>query len=114
MLQRKAPNQVLFYFYPFLVIFNLLFLEMAWDPTPRVKFTVPFPDVKTDIYLDSVLPRVVEMAEGASERQTKVAACELLHSIVLFIVGTSAHHARRDSSEVHNTTTHHHNNSLFI
>lgn len=73
---------------------------MAWDPTPRVKFTVPFPDIKTDIYLDSVLPRVVEMAEGASERQTKVAACELLHSIVLFTIGTGAHHARRDASEV--------------
>ena len=71
---------------------------MAWDPTPRVKFTVPFPDLKADIYLDSVLSRVVELAEGASERQTKVAACELLHSIVLFIIGTSAH-SRRDSAE---------------
>jgi DNA-dependent protein kinase catalytic subunit len=27
---------------------------------------------------------------GANDRQTKVAACELLHSIVLFMVGTNA------------------------
>ena len=45
----------------YVIIFSLSnnYQEMAWDPTPRVKFTVPFPDIKTDIYLDSVLPRVV-------------------------------------------------------
>jgi len=33
---------------------------------------------------------VVELAETARERQTKVAACELLHSLVLYMVGSSA------------------------
>lgn len=41
----------------------------------------------------------VELAEGASERQTKVAACELLHAVVLFMVGTNAHSPRRDNSD---------------
>jgi DNA-dependent protein kinase catalytic subunit len=70
--------------------------EMAWDTVPRVKFAVPFHDMKSEIYLDALLPRIVELAENASERQTKVAACELLHAVVLYMVGTNAHSSRRD------------------
>ena len=36
------------------------------------------------------LPRVVELATTSSERQTKVAACELLHSLVLLTLGRGA------------------------
>ena len=39
---------------------------------------------------DAFLPRVVELATTSSERQTKVAACELLHSLVLLTLGRSA------------------------
>jgi DNA-dependent protein kinase catalytic subunit len=71
---------------------------MAWDTVPRVKFSVPFHDIKPEIFLDPILPRVVELAQTATERQTKLAACELLHSIVLFMVGSNAHSPRRDDS----------------
>jgi hypothetical protein len=39
--------------------------------------------------LDGLLPRVVTLARSASDRQIKVAACELLHAIVLYILGYS-------------------------
>ena len=39
---------------------------------------------------DPFLPRVVELATTSSERQTKVAACELLHSLVLYTLGRSS------------------------
>ena len=39
---------------------------------------------------DAFLPRVVELATTSSERQTKVAACELLHSLVLLTLGRGA------------------------
>lgn len=32
----------------------------------------------------------MELAVTSSDRQTKVAACELLHSLVLFMIGRSA------------------------
>jgi len=85
--------------------------SMAWDTSKRIKFEVPFRDVKPLIYLgiclsavfnlcyaysqlikyidsqqktsDDMLPRIVELAENSSNRQMKVAACELLHSIIL-------------------------------
>ena len=41
------------------------------------------------IFADSFLPRVVELATLSSDRQSKVAACEFLHSMVLYMLGRS-------------------------
>ncbi|KAM5298283.1 DNA-dependent protein kinase catalytic subunit [Ctenodactylus gundi] len=60
---------------------------VAWDREKRLSFAVPFRDMKPVIYLDVFLPRVTELALSASDRQTKVAACELLHSMVMFMLG---------------------------
>ncbi|XP_073085590.1 DNA-dependent protein kinase catalytic subunit isoform X1 [Manis javanica] len=60
---------------------------MAWDREKRLRFAVPFIEMKPVIYLDIFLPRVTELALSASDRQTKVAACELLHSMVMFMLG---------------------------
>src|SRR6218665_430865 len=47
-----------------------------------------------DIYVclgsDPFRRGVVELATSSSDRRTKVAACELLHSLVLFMVGRGA------------------------
>lgn len=60
---------------------------VAWDTEKRLSFAVPFIDMKPVVYLDIFLPRVTELAVSASDRQTKVAACELLHSVVMFMLG---------------------------
>uniref|UniRef100_F6UGH4 DNA-dependent protein kinase catalytic subunit n=1 Tax=Xenopus tropicalis TaxID=8364 RepID=F6UGH4_XENTR len=64
--------------------------HVSWDTEKRLTFDVPFMDIKPVIYLDTFLPRVTELALSASDRQTKVAACELLHSIVAFMLGKAA------------------------
>ncbi|XP_063182908.1 DNA-dependent protein kinase catalytic subunit [Chroicocephalus ridibundus] len=63
---------------------------VSWDTEKRLSFAVPFADMKPVIYLDSFLPRVTELALSASDRQTKVAACELLHSIVTYMLGKAS------------------------
>ncbi|XP_006204718.2 DNA-dependent protein kinase catalytic subunit isoform X2 [Vicugna pacos] len=60
---------------------------VAWDREKRLSFAVPFPDMKPVVHLDLFLPRVTELALSAGDRQTKVAACELLHSTVVFMLG---------------------------
>ncbi|XP_052014740.1 DNA-dependent protein kinase catalytic subunit isoform X2 [Apodemus sylvaticus] len=60
---------------------------VAWDRENRLSFAVPFREMKPVICLDAFLPRVTELALSASDRQTKVAACELLHSVVMFMLG---------------------------
>ncbi|KAK1885467.1 DNA-dependent protein kinase catalytic subunit [Dissostichus eleginoides] len=66
---------------------------VAWDSEKRLSFAVPFADMKPVIYLDPFLPHISELALSNSDRQTKVcpvAACELLHSLVVYMVGKSA------------------------
>uniref|UniRef100_A0A8C5JY83 DNA-dependent protein kinase catalytic subunit n=1 Tax=Jaculus jaculus TaxID=51337 RepID=A0A8C5JY83_JACJA len=63
---------------------------VAWDSEKRLSFAVPFREMKPIIYLDVFLPRITELALSASDRQTKVAACELLHSMVMFMLGRAA------------------------
>ncbi|KAK1173766.1 DNA-dependent protein kinase catalytic subunit [Acipenser oxyrinchus oxyrinchus] len=60
---------------------------VAWDSEKRLNFAVPFADMKPVIYLDTFLPRITELALSTNDRQTKVAACELLHSVVVFMLG---------------------------
>ncbi|GFO12449.1 DNA-dependent protein kinase catalytic subunit, partial [Plakobranchus ocellatus] len=64
---------------------------IAWDTQKHLRFDVPFFDMKPVIYFDSFLPQVVKLAQQSSDRQTKVAACELLHSLVLYSLGRGAH-----------------------
>ncbi len=49
--------------------------------------------------IDPFLPRIVELAESANDRQVKIAACEVLHSVILYLFGTNASSsARREES----------------
>ncbi|XP_036359180.1 DNA-dependent protein kinase catalytic subunit isoform X2 [Octopus sinensis] len=62
---------------------------VAWDTKKHLKFDLPFADMKPTIYLDPFLPPILELATKSSDRQTKVAACEFLHSAVLYSLGKS-------------------------
>ncbi|XP_074056019.1 DNA-dependent protein kinase catalytic subunit isoform X1 [Macrotis lagotis] len=63
---------------------------LAWDSEKKLSFAVPFAEMKPIIYLDVFLPRVTELALSSSDRQTKIAACELLHSMVMFMLGKAS------------------------
>ncbi|KAG5837285.1 hypothetical protein ANANG_G00237680 [Anguilla anguilla] len=63
---------------------------VTWDSEKTLSFAVPFADIKPVIYLDTFLPQITELALSTSNRQTKVAACELLHSLVVYMLGKAA------------------------
>jgi len=63
---------------------------VAWDTEQKLSFEFPFIDQKAHIYLDSILPGVLSLAEKCTIRQTKIAACEFLHSVLLFMIGKSS------------------------
>ncbi|GJJ77035.1 DNA-dependent protein kinase catalytic subunit [Entomortierella parvispora] len=67
---------------------------LAWDPEARIKLRIPFQEMKTELLFDEMLPRIVDLAENSLNRQIKVASCELLHSLVIFMVGSNAFRAR--------------------
>ena len=61
-----------------------------WDPQDRVLLVLPAKNLNVELYLDSLLPRVTDLALHAGDRRTKVAACELLHGAALYMLGANA------------------------
>jgi DNA-dependent protein kinase catalytic subunit len=62
---------------------------VAWDTVQHLKFNMPFVDMKPTIYFDRFLQRIVYLSLSSTSRQTKVNACELLHAIVVYMIGKS-------------------------
>lgn len=60
---------------------------VLWSKTPHLKVGLPFEDHSLNVYLDRFVPRIIEIALNCSDRKTKIVACELLHSIILLILG---------------------------
>lgn len=58
------------------------------DADQTIRLTLHFGNLQPQIHLDSLVPRICENAIGAPDRRTKIAACELTHSIVLYVIGT--------------------------
>ena len=63
---------------------------IRWDPEKRLKFTLPLNNRKVDVYLDSCLPRIIDLALGSTQNEVRLASCELLHSLIIFMIGKSA------------------------
>lgn len=63
---------------------------IKWDPEKRLKFTIPLYTKKIDIYFDAVLPKLVDLAQNSGDRETRVAACEFLHALVIYMIGKNA------------------------
>lgn len=61
----------------------------VWGDVEHLKISLPFPDVKLDIYFDRMVPLVVELALYSSDRGTRVTSCELLQALVLLFLGIS-------------------------
>ncbi|XP_058823542.1 DNA-dependent protein kinase catalytic subunit-like isoform X2 [Topomyia yanbarensis] len=47
--------------------------------------------IRPIIKLDTIIARVCTLAVGSSDRKTKVAACELLHALILYVIGIQHH-----------------------
>lgn len=64
-------------------------VEPVWKKDDYLKITLPFNNTKINIYLDTLLPRILELALYCSDRKTRFTACELLHAVALMVIGQS-------------------------
>jgi len=60
---------------------------IAWDTVQHLKFAMPFVDMKPQIDFDRFLSRIIYLSISSTHRQTKVNACELLHAIIIYMIG---------------------------
>ena len=49
-------------------------------------------DVLPIIFLDRIIPRICKLAVSSSDRATKISACELLHTLVIYKMGKNLPH----------------------
>ncbi|KAK7790685.1 hypothetical protein R5R35_009591 [Gryllus longicercus] len=73
---------------------------LSGTQTKKLKLKLPFKNINIFIYLDSLLPHVVDLTVNCSDRQTRLAACELLHAVIMLMLGTSKQTADTDYSEM--------------
>lgn len=68
----------------------------TWDKKDLLKCMFSFPDLRIEVYLDKILPRLITLARSSGDRRTKVIASELLHKMVSFILGKTKQHLTED------------------
>ncbi|KAL3276777.1 hypothetical protein HHI36_012144 [Cryptolaemus montrouzieri] len=66
----------------------------------HLKITLPFEDIKLNIYADQLVPKVVELALYCSDRKMRIIACELLQALVILFLGTSKQMTEKGQKEL--------------
>ena len=72
-------------------------IEPPWDVVSRVEIKLPF-DANYTLAFDKLLPRICTLSLTSNDRKAKTASCELLHSIIIWMVGTNAHSLKTTSA----------------
>lgn len=56
----------------------------------RLSITLILASISLQMWLDAILPQAAVLAETSGDRSCRVSACELLHSAVIWMIGTNA------------------------
>lgn len=67
---------------------------VKWDVSQNVRLTLHGADIEPSIYLDSMMPHICDIALTSTERQKKMAACEIVHAVILYLIGTDNHNRK--------------------
>ena len=62
---------------------------ISWDHDNKLIFSLPMFQKRIDLDLTKILPRIVELASTSTTRKIKIVSCELLHSIIIYMIGKS-------------------------
>jgi len=65
-----------------------------WDHKKHLRLDIPMPDTNVPLFLDHLLPTVLDLVQagGGTDRKTRTAAAEVLHAILVIMIGKTAAH----------------------
>lgn len=63
--------------------------EVIWNKNMNLKVDLPYPENVMSLYLDKLMPRILDLAIYCSDRKKRFTACEVLHTAVLIFLGIS-------------------------
>ncbi|KAI3386055.1 hypothetical protein SNEBB_001858 [Seison nebaliae] len=85
-----------------------------WYSRNLLKFSMPFPDMKVELYLDSILPRTIQLLMMTNDnRRLKVAAAEFFHVLFTYIIGMISSHPNKNNHEYKNLVELFHNSFII-
>ena len=61
--------------------------DIVWDNIRKLEFTMPLMNKRLIIFLDDILPKVIQLTGGTTHKQTRMAAIELFHAFSLLSIG---------------------------
>ncbi|CAK9795487.1 DNA-dependent protein kinase catalytic subunit [Anthophora quadrimaculata] len=64
----------------------------TWDKKDLLKYSLMLSDMQVDIHFDKIIPRLILLSKNSGDRRTKIIACEMLHSILQFVLGRTSQH----------------------
>lgn len=62
--------------------------KVPWYITPNLELPISYADITSTIYLDKIVPRIIELALHSGDRKTRTSACEVLHGVMTVLLGT--------------------------
>lgn len=71
---------------------------IAWDYDAPLYFSIPLPNYTFDINIPKLLPRLCYLMVNSQSYNLKVTASELMHSIIIYLIGKSATNPNQNSS----------------
>lgn len=77
---------------------------VPWEATHSIKYALPLSQ-KLDVCLDQLVPQLAHLAEFSTDRRLQVSSCEALHSIVIFMIATTARDPNRTAASASDNTT---------
>lgn len=64
---------------------------VKWNTSRCVNLTLYGSNFNPTIYLDTLIPRIYEIATSTTDRQKKMTACEIIQATILYLMGTRYH-----------------------
>ncbi|KAL5274705.1 PRKDC family protein [Megaselia abdita] len=58
-----------------------------WNLNQIVEIGLKLPDIEPSFFLDSLLPKMCQLATTSTDRQTKISSCEFVHAYIIYMVG---------------------------
>ncbi|XP_031631692.1 DNA-dependent protein kinase catalytic subunit-like [Contarinia nasturtii] len=68
---------------------------VKWNTSKIVCLTLYGRDsFNTQIYMDTLIPRICEIATSTTDRQKKMTACEIIQATILYLIGSNNHRGK--------------------
>lgn len=72
---------------------------ISWDYEASLYFPLPMTNLKLDLNITKLLPRLCHLMINSPLENIKITASELMHAVIIYIIGKSASNPKKNNTE---------------